>query len=42
VENIAIFLASLISKNNQLDVVVKAYEGLNKGAFGIATFRSAD
>ena len=42
VENIAIFLASLISKNNQLDVVVKAYEGLNKGAFGKATFRSAD
>ena len=40
VENIAIFLANLISKNNQLDVEVKAYEGLNKGAFGAANFPS--
>ena len=42
VENIAIFLANLISENHQSDVVVKAYEGLNKGAFGEAIFRSTD
>ena len=40
VENIAIFLANLISENNQLDIEVKAYEGLNKGAFGAANFPS--
>ena len=42
VENIAIFLANLISENNQLDVVVKAFEGLNKGAFGAANFHSSN
>lgn len=41
VENIAIYLANLISENNRLDVEVKAFEGLNKGAFGAATYRSS-
>ncbi|MGB2180202.1 MAG: 6-pyruvoyl trahydropterin synthase family protein [Porticoccaceae bacterium] len=38
VENIANYLASIISQENQLDIVVKAYEGLDKGAFGEATY----
>jgi 6-pyruvoyl-tetrahydropterin synthase len=40
VENIAIYLADIISKDNQLNVVVKAYEGLDKGAFSEATYSS--
>jgi 6-pyruvoyl-tetrahydropterin synthase len=38
VENIANYLAEIISKDNKLNIVVKAYEGLDKGAFGDATF----
>lgn len=38
VENIAVYLAQLISTEQQANVVVKAYEGLNKGAFGEASF----
>lgn len=37
VENIAKYLAAIISKDNQSNIVVKAYEGLDKGAFGDAT-----
>mgnify|MGYP002283145921 FL=1 len=38
VENIAKYLAAIISEDNQSNIVVKAYEGLDKGAFGDATF----
>ena len=38
VENIAKYLAAIISQDNQSNIVVKAYEGLDKGAFGDATF----
>ena len=38
VENIANYLASIISEDNKLNIVVKAYEGLDKGAFGDAIF----
>jgi 6-pyruvoyl-tetrahydropterin synthase len=34
VENIAKYLASIISKDNNTNIVVKAYEGLDKGAYG--------
>lgn len=40
VENIAKYLAAIISKENKLDVVVKAYEGPDKGAFGEANYLS--
>jgi 6-pyruvoyl-tetrahydropterin synthase len=36
VENIANFLAHKIAEENQINVVVKAYEGPDKGAFGQA------
>jgi 6-pyruvoyl-tetrahydropterin synthase len=38
VENIAKYLADTISKENKLNITVKAYEGLDKGAFGEATY----
>ena len=38
VENIAKYLAAIISQDNQSNIVVKAYEGLDKGAFGDAVF----
>jgi hypothetical protein len=31
-------LAAIISQDNQSNIVVKAYEGLDKGAFGDAVF----
>lgn len=40
VENIAKYLAAIIAKENKLDVVVKAYEGPDKGAFGEANYLS--
>jgi len=40
VENIANYLAAIIAKENKLDVVVKAYEGPDKGAFGEANYLS--
>jgi len=40
VENIANYLAAIVSKENKLDVVVKAYEGPDKGAFGEADYLS--
>ena len=38
VENIAKYLADTISKENKMNITVKAYEGLDKGAFGEATY----
>jgi hypothetical protein len=38
VENIAKYLADTISKENKMNITVKAYEGLDKGAFGDATY----
>jgi len=36
VENIANYFAGIISKNDKVNVLVKAFEGLGKGAFGEA------
>jgi 6-pyruvoyl-tetrahydropterin synthase len=36
VENIATYLAKLVAEENKADVVVKAYEGVGKGAYGYA------
>jgi len=41
VENIAIHLAELTSSEHQKNISVKAYEGLNKGAFGVASWPSS-
>jgi 6-pyruvoyl-tetrahydropterin synthase len=41
VENIASYLAHIISKENKIDVRVKAYEGPDKGAFGEANYLSS-
>ena len=41
VENIANYLAHIISKENKIDVRVKAYEGPDKGAFGEANYLSS-
>ena len=38
VENIAKYLADTISKENKMNITVKAYEGLDKSAFGEATY----
>ena len=38
VENIANYLADIIAKENKLDVIVKAYEGPDKGAYGEADY----
>ena len=38
VENIAVYLADTISRENKIKVLVKAYEGVGKGAYG---FREA-
>ena len=38
VENIAQILADTISKENKIDVTVKAYEGTDKGAYGVAAY----
>ena len=38
VENLANYLADIISKENKAKVLVKAYEGFGKGAFGEATW----
>jgi len=38
VENIAQILADTISKENKIDVTVKAYEGPDKGAYGVAAY----
>lgn len=40
VENIASHLASLISNEQQTDVLVKAFEGVEKGAFGEASWKN--
>jgi 6-pyruvoyl-tetrahydropterin synthase len=42
VENIAKYLAHIVSKENKRNTVVKAFEGLDKGAFGEATYSSID
>ncbi|WP_159269456.1 hypothetical protein [Zhongshania aliphaticivorans] len=34
VENIATYLAGLIAKEHKCDVMVKVYEGIDKGAYG--------
>lgn len=38
VENLASYLADIISKKNKVNVLLKAFEGLGKGAFGEATW----
>ena len=38
VENIAQILADTISEENKIDVTVKAYEGPDKGAYGVAAY----
>ena len=38
VENLANYFADIISKENRVNVLVKAYEGFGKGAFGEATW----